>query len=150
MAQVPVRYKLYHQHQTICLFRAISIIIFTEKTMKIWSEKMAGLFTKVEKKKRVDYKFKIEESTMMQIEQIQSKLDKVNEILVSNGESKLTFDLDEKMSATLKRTVSKGEKELDELLEELKANYGENKPDQNKDLENRNEQPSHSTNLSQE
>lgn len=111
---------------------------------------MAGLFTKVEKKKRVDYKFKIEESTMIQIDKIQSNLEKVNEILVSNGESKLTFDLDEKMSATLKRTVSKGEKELDELLKELKAKYGENKPDQKQDLENRNEQPSHSTNLSQE
>lgn len=111
---------------------------------------MAGLFTKVEKKKRVDYKFKIEESTMKQIDQINEQLNEVNEILVDNGESKLTFDLEEKMSATLKRTVSKGAKEIDELLTELKAKYGETKPDQKTDLENLNEQASHSANLPQE
>ena len=58
--------------------------------------------------------------------------------------------LEEKMSATLKRTVSKGAKEIDELLTELKAKYGETKPDQKTDLENLNEQASHSANLPQE
>ena len=82
---------------------------------------MAGLFTKVEKKKRVDYKFKVEESTVKNIDEIQDKLNKVNEVLTSQGDSKLAFDLDDKMNATLKRTVAKGLKEISELYESLVA-----------------------------
>jgi len=90
---------------------------------------MSGLFTKIDKKKKVDYKLKVEEEVVKNISEIQEKLDKVNQVLVNNGESKLTFDLDEKMNATLKRTVLKGLKEINDLHDSLVTPLSESEDD---------------------